>query len=1237
MPEKRPFPSSSSSSKQQPPSNWKKRKQERSQTARLIQTQPTPSTTTTSSSSSSNSPFPSSSLPIPNQHRPSQIELETLISSRKFQIESFKRSIRSSSRANNVRAWQLLPRHSRRRAASHNLLRLPTRLRSKGASELFSSNTLSKTRSQSRSKDPNHARLRSLVRRKRLEKRFDPSKTLRKRLETHLWHSKRFRMTQLKGKGKEARSGNSYQRYGFVLAESSHMKSFRSSWRSCWEHCTVHDASYYTFFRIVAQKSDFVEPRHTPLEKRLERVRDALDRAFEDALNRVGLDQGLDPSWREGGRVCHTVLKKKLFEGGGEGNLHPQDPAGNQPGIRSAVAPVRILWLPQLFKVCQEVGGGPRKRKMAKSNKENGKEKKNAKGADGGKGKSEGEGVDNLGLESRKSTGGEPTGEGAMELVCESTSSQAGATILPEEGDRRRGRTYRRELFLIVHPAAIKDLKSAMQAQGLDQRTESQGLEGDRGDVVQLWYEQLDNSPDPWVAAGGRPKPLAKSHRLKREENLKRVQEERRRGGTTTDRDQEEEEEEEGTELLQLDKRTQRMRSQGFNVFELVGPDSSRILGGLLKLCKRQVGFEPGAVQTPTLVPSKGKQGSSEASGEEEMRRISKEKRQVFERMRRKLGRSESEGGVRDGTVLGLEVHDPRLSFPPKMDKVEEKHGESEPKGRKEESEGQATRSKSVEAKVVSSSRLLSHGMRPPRFSKGEIDSRRAKNFLPGKRLLPSSVDDVVPIVLIKRNFYSRSVPVRRDQGGSRGRRRRGQEGSIELRNREEMDREGGWKEEGGGKRKGNLEGFTLIVPRDWSMAFFLSLVHTTSGGSSGARVIGQNQLRQQELEISSLNFGLLPPPPPPSTTTPESMTNHHHNHHHQSISYPSDWISTEAFQKLNGEESQRSREIWSRLPRGKRVEFHFARLNEREGGGGGEVGSEYWKQAETKGDQLDRTGKLRPFPFMEKGVLDWICHNGWNRFGPEGYASILDTSVGEIVEGGSVDQEKDEEEQGTKPSSRFPLPSSHPPMKIRPFLMALPPPPPQKQEEQEDGTRSEHRTLLNQLLPFLPSPPPLLLPSILLPIQLHSIRSGTFERGSSLQIPPTYQLYKAWKSNLDPESNNRQRSYPTSHPESSRRILHEFENRPQEWNQSTGIVTSGDISISKGSRGYAVGVLSLWSWIKVLEFQDRFEIEQRKTPSTKGGRRKRNRFDTKNLVLVRSGGANPTLKAATSRCVYLG
>lgn len=170
---------------------------------------------------------------------PPQLDVEATIAARKFEINALQKAIKASRDCSSTRAWQLLPLHARRRAASHNVLRLPARLRAKGLAELRSSSTLAKTRSQVRKRLPNHPLSKSKARRDELKLRATNSG--RKWLETHLWFSKRFRMSSTEHDG---------DRWGYVLPEEPSNKGERTDWRAARHKSVLFDASWNQWLRL---------------------------------------------------------------------------------------------------------------------------------------------------------------------------------------------------------------------------------------------------------------------------------------------------------------------------------------------------------------------------------------------------------------------------------------------------------------------------------------------------------------------------------------------------------------------------------------------------------------------------------------------------------------------------------------------------------------------------------------------------------------------------------------------------------------------------------------------------------------------------------------------------------------------------------------------------------------------------------------------------------------------------
>src|SRR3569833_120377 len=70
-----------------------------------------------------------------------KVDLPDFLEARRFEISALEDAMQRSRSANTRRAFQLVPRHMRRRTASHNVKRLPKRLRSRARKEMAADNT----------------------------------------------------------------------------------------------------------------------------------------------------------------------------------------------------------------------------------------------------------------------------------------------------------------------------------------------------------------------------------------------------------------------------------------------------------------------------------------------------------------------------------------------------------------------------------------------------------------------------------------------------------------------------------------------------------------------------------------------------------------------------------------------------------------------------------------------------------------------------------------------------------------------------------------------------------------------------------------------------------------------------------------------------------------------------------------------------------------------------------------
>ncbi|KAJ8455266.1 hypothetical protein ONZ51_g12543 [Trametes cubensis] len=201
----------------------RERKKQKTAIARTIAVQPTagPSSNATANATAG----PSKSVRFDSmQGLPGAMDVERFAESRAFEINAMHEAMQNAS--STQRAWQQLPRHLRRRAASHDVRRVPLRLRDKARAEMDPARRKALGRSMpKRSKKNQPSRTSQLLRRQK-------DKTW---LETHIWHAKRMHMDNM---------------WGYRLAITPTEKSFRPSHRASVHGSIIHDASYYATIEL---------------------------------------------------------------------------------------------------------------------------------------------------------------------------------------------------------------------------------------------------------------------------------------------------------------------------------------------------------------------------------------------------------------------------------------------------------------------------------------------------------------------------------------------------------------------------------------------------------------------------------------------------------------------------------------------------------------------------------------------------------------------------------------------------------------------------------------------------------------------------------------------------------------------------------------------------------------------------------------------------------------------------
>ncbi|XP_072016978.1 ribonucleases P/MRP protein subunit POP1-like [Amphiura filiformis] len=138
------------------------------------------------------------------------------------------------------RSHQQLPRHMRRRASSHNVKRLPRRLRDQFAQEKDKVEAPQKDEAKARPKRSRRHRRRH----SNLRQEFERRQRQHAWLETHLWHAKRFKMADL---------------WGMRIPVQPSDKSARATYRAVAKHCLIQDISYHGVIEVKGPQDSVLE------------------------------------------------------------------------------------------------------------------------------------------------------------------------------------------------------------------------------------------------------------------------------------------------------------------------------------------------------------------------------------------------------------------------------------------------------------------------------------------------------------------------------------------------------------------------------------------------------------------------------------------------------------------------------------------------------------------------------------------------------------------------------------------------------------------------------------------------------------------------------------------------------------------------------------------------------------------------------------------------------------------
>ncbi|KAJ1946003.1 Ribonucleases P/MRP protein subunit pop1, partial [Linderina pennispora] len=181
------------------------------------------------------------------------VDVTGFVESRSFEINALQRSLDNSSNNGMARAFQTLPRHLRRRAASHNVKRIPKRLRDKAISEMkksaMSSKKLDGTGKLTNAKSGNRYKRR---RTRSVREEYELRQRGKRWLETHVWHAKRMHMEE---------------RWGTMVARTPNERSHRAAYRAAKEKAFVEDVSYFAMLQVVGPQEQIVKALETMMAK----------------------------------------------------------------------------------------------------------------------------------------------------------------------------------------------------------------------------------------------------------------------------------------------------------------------------------------------------------------------------------------------------------------------------------------------------------------------------------------------------------------------------------------------------------------------------------------------------------------------------------------------------------------------------------------------------------------------------------------------------------------------------------------------------------------------------------------------------------------------------------------------------------------------------------------------------------------------------------------------------------
>ncbi|KAJ7337995.1 hypothetical protein JRQ81_010521 [Phrynocephalus forsythii] len=165
---------------------------------------------------------------------PKFVTVSPFVQARAAEIKAMLKAV--TQKSSNTLVFQSLPRHMRRRAMSHNIKRLPRRLRELARMEAEKPEHQKKVlpKSKCRKARRRHADLVAAFNRRQKKNIW---------LETHIWHAKRFHMVK---------------KWGYCLGERPTTKCYRACYRAMTNHCLLQDLSYYCCLELIGKEEELL-------------------------------------------------------------------------------------------------------------------------------------------------------------------------------------------------------------------------------------------------------------------------------------------------------------------------------------------------------------------------------------------------------------------------------------------------------------------------------------------------------------------------------------------------------------------------------------------------------------------------------------------------------------------------------------------------------------------------------------------------------------------------------------------------------------------------------------------------------------------------------------------------------------------------------------------------------------------------------------------------------------------